>query len=77
MLVKDSGFTASDAIKLVAIVVSIIVIVGCAVLYFRLRKEWRRYDGRVAIPGKFEYQNYFFGLTGYRYVNDKNIYVCR
>lgn len=51
MLVKGTGFTAADAVKLVAIIVSIIVIVGCAVLYFRLRKEWRRYDGRVIIPG--------------------------
>ncbi|KOB66296.1 Matrix-remodeling-associated protein 5 [Operophtera brumata] len=50
MLVKGSAFTATDAVKLVAILVSIIVIVGCAVLYYRLRKEWRRYDGRVALP---------------------------
>ncbi|XP_013134792.1 PREDICTED: uncharacterized protein LOC106100473 isoform X1 [Papilio polytes] len=50
MIVKGSTFSAIDAVKLVAIVVSIIVIIGCAVIYWRLRKQWRKYDGRTVVP---------------------------
>ncbi|XP_028167765.1 uncharacterized protein LOC114358088 isoform X2 [Ostrinia furnacalis] len=49
MIVKGSAFTATDAVKLIAIVVSTIVLIGCAVLYFHLRKEWNKYDGRRVI----------------------------
>lgn len=70
MLVKGSAFTAMDAVKLVAIIVSIIVIVGCAVLYMRLRKEWRRYDGRVIIPGKLA------KLYSILFVNKYTIILC-
>lgn len=52
MIVTGSTFSAIDAVKLVAIVVSIIVIIGCAVLYWRLRKDWNKYDGRTVVPGK-------------------------
>lgn len=51
MIVKGSTFSAIDAVKLVAIVVSIIVLIACAVIYFRLRKQWSKYDGRAVVPG--------------------------
>lgn len=50
MLVSGSTFAAMDAVKLVAIVVSIIVIIGCSVLFWRMRKDWKRYEGRTALP---------------------------
>lgn len=50
MIVKGSTFSAIDAVKLVAIVVSIIVLIACAVIYLRLRKEWNKYDGRAVVP---------------------------
>ncbi|XP_038213160.1 uncharacterized protein LOC119833265 [Zerene cesonia] len=50
MIVKGSVFTAMDAVKLVAIVLSILVIIACAVIYFRLRKQWKKYDGRTVVP---------------------------
>ncbi|CAH2063276.1 unnamed protein product, partial [Iphiclides podalirius] len=50
MIVKGSAFSAIDAMKLVAIVVSIIVLIGCAVIYYRLRKQWKRYDGHSVVP---------------------------
>ncbi|KAG7305764.1 hypothetical protein JYU34_009892 [Plutella xylostella] len=50
MIVKGSAFNAIDAVKLVAIVVSIIVIIGCAVIYWRMRKDWNKYDGRTVVP---------------------------
>ncbi|XP_053599701.1 uncharacterized protein LOC128669162 isoform X2 [Plodia interpunctella] len=50
MLVNGSGFTAMDAVKLVAIVCSIIIIIACAVIFFRLRKERSKYDGRSIVP---------------------------
>ncbi|KAI5636671.1 immunoglobulin domain-containing protein [Phthorimaea operculella] len=52
MIVKGSTFSAMDAVKLVAIVVSIIVLISCAVIYYRLRKEWSKYDGRSIVPSK-------------------------
>lgn len=59
MIVKGSTFSAIDAVKLVAIVVSIIVIIGCAVIYWRLRKQWRKYDGRTVVPGLFRLKHLF------------------
>uniref|UniRef100_A0A2A4JSU0 Ig-like domain-containing protein n=1 Tax=Heliothis virescens TaxID=7102 RepID=A0A2A4JSU0_HELVI len=50
MIVTGTAFTSIDAVKLVAIVLSIIVIIGCAVLYYNLRKDWKRYEGRAVIP---------------------------
>ncbi|XP_013185884.2 uncharacterized protein LOC106131344 isoform X2 [Amyelois transitella] len=50
MLVNGSGFTAMDSVKLVAIVLSIIIIIACAVIFFRLRKERSKYDGRAIVP---------------------------
>ncbi|XP_046978385.1 uncharacterized protein LOC124544040 [Vanessa cardui] len=50
MIVHGSTFTTADAIKLSAIVISILVLIVCAVIYFRLRKEWNKYDGRTAVP---------------------------
>ncbi|XP_026747129.1 uncharacterized protein LOC113508351 [Trichoplusia ni] len=50
MIVTGSTFSAIDAVKLVAIVLSIVVIIGCAVLYYNLRKDWKRYDGRAVLP---------------------------
>lgn len=41
-----------DGFKLMAIVISIIVIISCVVLYLRLRKQWNKYDGRGVVPGK-------------------------
>ncbi|KAG6459903.1 hypothetical protein O3G_MSEX011666 [Manduca sexta] len=52
MLVSGSAFSAGDAVKLVAIIVSIIVIIGSAILYYRLRKDWKKYEGRAIVPGK-------------------------
>lgn len=52
MIVSGSAFTAIDAVKLIAIIVSIVVIIGCAVLYYNLRKDWKRYEGRGIVPGK-------------------------
>ena len=52
MLVTGSTFTSIDAVKITAIVISIIVIIGCAVLYYKMRKDWKRYEGRGVIPGK-------------------------
>lgn len=52
MIVTGSTFSAIDAVKLIAIVVSIIVIIGCAVIYWRLRKDWNKYDGRAVVPGE-------------------------
>ncbi|CAG9791968.1 unnamed protein product [Diatraea saccharalis] len=49
MIVKGA-FSAIEAVKLVAIVVSIIVLITCAVIYFRIRKEWNKYDGRAVVP---------------------------
>lgn len=51
MLVSGSSFSAMDAVKLVAILVSIIVLAACAVLYWRMRKDWKRYDGRAIVAG--------------------------
>lgn len=48
----DTPFSAMDAVKLVAIVLSIIVIIGCAVLYYNMRKDWKKYDGATVVPGK-------------------------
>ncbi|XP_072942274.1 uncharacterized protein [Epargyreus clarus] len=42
MIVRGSAFSATDAVKLIAIVVSIIVIISCAVIYYRLRREWKK-----------------------------------
>ncbi|XP_052751712.1 uncharacterized protein LOC113509157 isoform X2 [Galleria mellonella] len=50
MVVGGAKFSASEAVKLIAMVVSIIIIIACAVIYFRLRKEWSKYDGRTAVP---------------------------
>ncbi|CAK1578353.1 unnamed protein product [Parnassius mnemosyne] len=50
MVVNDSSFSTIDALKLVAIVVSIIVLIGCAIIYLRLRKQWKRYEGRTVVP---------------------------
>ncbi|XP_075972883.1 uncharacterized protein LOC142974443 [Anticarsia gemmatalis] len=50
MIVSGSSFSPMDAVKLVAIVVSIIVIIGCAVLYYNMRKDWKKYDGRAVVP---------------------------
>ncbi|XP_049865548.1 uncharacterized protein LOC126366482 [Pectinophora gossypiella] len=49
MIVKGA-FSTMDAVKLVAIVMSIIVIISCAVIYYRLKKEWSKYDGRTVVP---------------------------
>lgn len=51
MIVKSSAFSAIDAVKLIAIVVSIIVLIACAVIYYRLRKQWKKYDGHSVVPG--------------------------
>lgn len=58
MVVKDS-FSAMDGFKLMAIVISIIVIITCVVLYMRLRKQWNKYDGRGVVSGKL----YFVNIT--------------
>ncbi|OWR42489.1 hypothetical protein KGM_215977 [Danaus plexippus plexippus] len=50
MIVKGSSFTTMDAIKLTAIIMSILVLIVCAVIYSRLRKEWNKYDGRTVVP---------------------------
>lgn len=50
VLVTGSAFSAIDVVKLVAIIISIVVIIGCAVLYYRLRKDWKKYDGRSVVP---------------------------
>lgn len=50
MIVNGSTFTPIDAVKITAIVLSIIVIIGCAVLYYKMRKDWKRYEGRGVIP---------------------------
>ncbi|CAH0669050.1 unnamed protein product [Spodoptera exigua] len=50
MIVSGSAFTAIEAVKLIAIIVSIVVIIGCAVLYYNLRKDWKRYEGRGIVP---------------------------
>ncbi|KAL4708768.1 hypothetical protein ACJJTC_011732 [Scirpophaga incertulas] len=50
MIVKGSVITTMDAVKLTAIVASIIVLITCAVIYFRLRREWNKYDGREVHP---------------------------
>ncbi|KAM3967952.1 LOW QUALITY PROTEIN: uncharacterized protein ACR2FA_004021 [Aphomia sociella] len=50
MVVNGTTFSTMEAVKLVAMVVSIIVIISCAVIYFRLRKEWSKYDGRAVVP---------------------------
>lgn len=52
MIVKGSSFSAIDGVKLVAIVVSILVLIACAVIYYRLRKEWNKYDSRAVVPGQ-------------------------
>lgn len=52
MIVQGSAFSAIDVIKLVAIIVSILVLIACAVIYLRLRKEWKKYDGRTVVAGK-------------------------
>lgn len=51
MLVTGSTFSPIDAVKLVAIIVSIIVIIGSALLYYRLKKDWKKYEGRSVVPG--------------------------
>lgn len=53
MLVTGSAFSAIDAVKLAAIIISIVVIIGCAVLYYRLRKDWKKYEGRSIAPGLY------------------------
>lgn len=58
MIVKGSAFSAVDAVKVIAIIVSIVVIVGCAVIYWRLRKEWSKYDGRYIVAGIPKYNQY-------------------
>ncbi|CAG9563160.1 unnamed protein product [Danaus chrysippus] len=50
MIVKGSSFTTTDAIKLTAIIVSILILIICTVIYSRLRKEWNKYDGRTVVP---------------------------
>ncbi|XP_068627632.1 uncharacterized protein [Battus philenor] len=50
MIVKGSSFSAIEAMKLIAIVLSIIVIIGCAVIFFRLRRQWRKYENRIVVP---------------------------
>ncbi|XP_061706401.1 uncharacterized protein LOC133533471 [Cydia pomonella] len=50
MIVSGSTFSTIEAVKLVAIVVSIIVLISCALLYWRLRKNWNKYDGHAIVP---------------------------
>ncbi|XP_059060160.1 uncharacterized protein LOC131853317 [Achroia grisella] len=50
LIVDGTTYSASEAVKLVAMVVSIIVILACAIIYFRLKKEWGKYDGRTVVP---------------------------
>lgn len=52
MIVQGSAFSAADVIKLIAIILSIIILITCAVIYLRLRKEWKKYDGHAVVPGK-------------------------
>ncbi|CAH0397449.1 unnamed protein product [Chilo suppressalis] len=49
MIVKNA-FSAVDVVKLVAIVASIIVLITCAIIYFRLKKEWAKYEKRTVVP---------------------------
>ncbi|CAF4936878.1 unnamed protein product [Pieris macdunnoughi] len=50
MIVKGSTFSSMDAVKLVAIIISILVIIACAIIYYRLKKQWKKYDGRKVVP---------------------------
>lgn len=50
MLVSGSTFSPVDAVKLVAIIVSIIVIICSALLYYKLKKDWKKYEGRSVVP---------------------------
>ncbi|CAB3224907.1 unnamed protein product [Arctia plantaginis] len=49
MIVTGASFTPMDAVKLVAIILSLIVIIGSVALYFHLKQDWRKYDGRVVV----------------------------
>ncbi|CAH2091961.1 unnamed protein product [Euphydryas editha] len=53
MIVQGSTFSAVDGIKLGAIIISILVLIVCAVIYYRLRKEWNKY-GRTVVPAEDE-----------------------
>lgn len=54
MIVTNGLFTPMDAVKLVAIILSLIVLIGSVALYFHLKQDWRKYDGRIVVsPGKY------------------------
>lgn len=68
MIVSGSTLTSIDAVKIIAIVLSIIVIIGCAVLYYKMRKDWKRYEGRGVIPGeKQKYCLFQFWLVSHTF----------
>lgn len=53
MIVQGSTFSVVDGIKLGAIIISILVLIVCAVIYYRLSREWKnKYEGRAVVPGK-------------------------
>lgn len=53
MIVQGSTFSVVDGIKLGAIIISILVLIVCAVIYYRLSREWKnKYAGRTVVLGK-------------------------
>lgn len=51
MIVQGSTFSVVDGIKLGAIIISILVLIVCAVIYYRLSREWKnKYEGRAVVP---------------------------
>lgn len=50
MIVTGSSFTPMDGVKLAAIVLSLLVMIACLVLYVHFKKDWNRFEDRVAVP---------------------------
>lgn len=48
-ILVSSAFTPIDAVKLAAIIISIVVIMGSAILYYQLKKDWKKYEGRAVV----------------------------
>ncbi|XP_023945266.2 contactin-5-like isoform X1 [Bicyclus anynana] len=47
MIVQSPTFSGGDAIKVAAIIISLLVIIICAVVYYRLKREWNQYEHPV------------------------------
>lgn len=63
MIVQGSAFSAADVIKLIAIILSVIILIACAVIYLRLRKEWKKYDGHAVVPVEEEEADEIYNRT--------------